>query len=193
MRIHRQTGVLAAGVLIAALAAAGRDTKAETVTFDPAQSKVEFTLGDVLHTVHGAFKLTRGSVQFDPENGKASGELVIDPKSGDSGSGARDSRMKSNILEADKYPEITFRPDYIKGPVPEGGSGHVDVHGVFRIHGADHELTLPVDVERSGQRLTMKTHFDVPYVQWGMKNPSTFLLKVDKTVRIDIQSFGKLE
>jgi len=193
MRIHRQTGVLAAGVLMASLAAAGRETKAETVTFDPAQSKVEFTLADVLHTVHGAFKLTRGSVQFDPENGKASGELVIDAKSGDSGSGARDGRMKSNILEADKYPEITFRPDSIKGPVPEGGSGHVDVHGVFRIHGADHELTLPVDVERSGERLTMKTHFDVPYVQWGMKNPSTFLLKVDKSVRIDIQSVAKLQ
>lgn len=192
MRIYRQAGVVAAGVVAVALAAAARESKAETVGFDPAQTKVEFTLSDILHTVHGAFRLTRGSVQFD-ETGKAAGELVIDAHSGDSGSGARDSRMKSNILEADKYPEITFRPDYVKGAVPGQGSGHVDVYGVFHIHGADHELVLPVDVARSGDTLTMKTHFDVPYVQWGMKNPSTFLLKVDKTVRIDIQAAGKLQ
>lgn len=192
MRIYRRWYSGAAGILLIACATQARSAETETVYLDAAQTKVEFTLGDVLHTVHGAFRLAHGSVRFDPETGQASGEVVIDAKSGDSGSEARDGRMKKNVLEVDKYPEIVFLPDRVKGSAAGQDSSHVDVHGLFRIHGMDHELTLPVDVQRTGDQMTMKTHFDVPYVQWGMKNPSTFLLRVDKTVRIDIQAVAKV-
>jgi polyisoprenoid-binding protein YceI len=80
----------------------------DTVTFDPAQTSVDFTLADVLHTVHGAFTLRSGVIHFDPETGKASGSLVVDAGSGDSGGGARDRRMHKNILESGRYPEIVF-------------------------------------------------------------------------------------
>ena len=158
----------------------------ETVDLDPGKSKVEFTLGDVLHTVHGSFKLNRGFIQFDSATGKATGNFIVDAGSGDSGSNARDSRMKKNILETDKYPNIEFRPDLVRGSMKQDGPSHLDVHGTFRIHGGDHELTVPVDVQREKGQITIRTHFDVPYVDWGMKNPSTFVLRVEKTVRIDI-------
>ena len=58
-----------------------------TVTFDPAHTSVDFTLGDVLHTVHGSFKLKNGTISFDPATGKATGVFVVDATSGDSGSG----------------------------------------------------------------------------------------------------------
>jgi polyisoprenoid-binding protein YceI len=175
-------------MVAAAVLATATGANSSTVQFDPAQTKVEFSLGDVLHTVHGSFKLSNGSVQFDPATGSASGALTIAANSGDSGSDARDSRMKKNILETDRFPEIVFLPDHVKGSVPAEGASHLQVHGTFRIHGADHELVLPVDVQRSGDRLTLKTEFEVPYVDWGMKNPSTLLLRVDKRVRIDIQA-----
>jgi polyisoprenoid-binding protein YceI len=179
-------------VMIVIFATAGlaraADANAYEVQFDPAQTKVEFTLGDVLHTVHGSFKLSRGSVQFDASSGAASGALTIEANSGDSGSEPRDSRMKKNILETGRYPEIVFLPDHVKGSVREEGASHLEVHGTFRIHGAGHELVLPVEVQRSGDRLTLKTEFEVPYVEWGMKNPSTLFLRVDKRVRIDIQA-----
>lgn len=158
----------------------------ETVTLDPGKSKIEFTLGDVLHTVHGSFRLSRGFIQFDSVTGKATGNFIVDAVSGDSGSNARDSRMKKNILETDKYPEIEFRPDLVRGSMNGDGLSHLDVHGMFRIHGGDHEMTLPVDVQQEKGQITIRTHFDVPYVDWGMKNPSTFVLRVEKTVRIDI-------
>src|SRR5579862_3219381 len=77
----------------------GQETVLE---LNPAQSRVEFTLSDVLHTVHGSFKLKRGTVHYDFATGKCSGEIVIDTQSGDSGSEARDKRMHHNILESDR-------------------------------------------------------------------------------------------
>ena len=88
-----------------------------SVHLDPASTKIEWTLGDVLHTVKGTFKLKRGDLTFDPSTGKAAGALVVDATSGESGSGARDGRMHRNVLESGKYPEITFVPDRVIGKV----------------------------------------------------------------------------
>ncbi len=128
-------------LLLASLLAVGVVPAEEFVLqLDPAQTRVEFTLGDVLHTVHGSFKLKSGSVRFDPATGRASGELVIDAASGDSGSGARDGRMKKNILEVSKYPEITLTPDRFEGSLNMQGESQVKLHGAFGIHGAQHEI-----------------------------------------------------
>lgn len=153
-----------------------------SLELEPAKTEVEFTLHDVLHTVHGIFKLKKGSIHWDPDSGQASGEIVVDVTSGASGSDARDRRMHQDILESQRFPEATFMPNRV--------DGNTDVHGVFRIHGADHELTLHFHVERNGDQYTASTHFVIPYVQWGMKNPSNFLLKVDKTVEMDIKTIA---
>jgi hypothetical protein len=52
---------------------------------DPAKSTVEFTLGASLHTVHGTFKVKSGEIHFDPAKGTASGAIVVDALSGESG------------------------------------------------------------------------------------------------------------
>jgi len=158
---------------------------------DPGRTKVEFTLGDVLHTVHGTFVLTRGNVRFDTATGKASGELVVDATSGESGSSARDKRMHSHILESDRYREIVFRPDRVEGKVAVQGSSQVQLHGMFAIHGSEHEITMPVDVEAADGQFTATAHFFIPYVKWGMKNPSTLLLRVSDKVELTIHTVAR--
>jgi polyisoprenoid-binding protein YceI len=155
---------------------------------DPAQTKVEFALGTLLHTVHGDFHLKRGTLTFDPQTGKASGEIVVDAASGESGSPARDKRMHAAILEIAKYPEITFRPDRVDGKVASEGKSQVQLHGVFAIHGVEHEILLPVTVDAGGGQYNVIGIFEVPYVKWGMKNPSTLMLRVDDKVEIVIHS-----
>jgi polyisoprenoid-binding protein YceI len=161
------------------------------LAMDPAATKVQFTLGDVLHTVHGTFKLTKGSLWFDPATGQAGGLLVVDAASGDSGSGARDSRMNKNVLESAKYPEITFAPDRVDGAVARTGDSEVQLHGMFTIHGGTHELTMKVRTHMQPPQLTADISFTVPYVKWGMKDPSTFVLKVKDFVDIDIHAVAR--
>ncbi len=159
---------------------------------DPAQTSVKFTLGDVLHTVHGTFQLKHGVLQFEPASGKISGEIVVDAKSGDSGSGMRDRKMHKEILESERYPEIAFRPDKIEGAVANQGKSSVKVHGMFNIHGVDREITVPAEVEMSADHWTATVHFTVPYTKWGMKNPSTLFLRVNDSVEIELVAAGNV-
>jgi polyisoprenoid-binding protein YceI len=152
---------------------------------DPARATVHFTLGATLHTVHGSFKLKPGVIRFDPASGKISGDAVADAASGESGDAARDRRMHKSILESERYPEIVFAPDRIDGTVAPQGASQVQVHGMLRIHGAAHEMTLPVQVQIANGQVTVTTHFAIPYVKWGMKNPSTLFLRVSDKVEID--------
>jgi polyisoprenoid-binding protein YceI len=163
------------------------------VALDPTKTTVQFTLGDILHTVHGRFQLKQGSIVFDPSTGKASGTVVVDANSGDSGSSKRDKRMKRDILEADKYPDISFSPtEIVEGKVAPEGNSQVQLKGIFRLHGADHEIVIPIPVAIQGDQLTARMHFVIPYVAWGLKNPSTLFLRVSDKVNIDITATGHL-
>src|SRR6185437_6149654 len=160
---------------------------------DPAQSKLHWTLGSTLHTVHGTFALKRGEVQFDPASGSASGEIVADATSGASGNDGRDKKMHREILESSRYGEVIFRPTRIEGKVSTQGSSHVKVQGTFLLHGSEHELTVPIDAELAGDHWKGSAKFDVPYIQWGLKSPNTFLLKADPVVEIELEMGGALQ
>ena len=60
-------------------------------------------------------------------------------------------------------------------------------------YGADHPLTLQMTVQLNGTGASATTHFTIPYVAWGMKDESTFMLKVDKEVTVDIDARGTVE
>jgi polyisoprenoid-binding protein YceI len=186
-KILRRSLIFAAVVALATTTASAQDT---VLQLDPAHTSVKFTLGDVLHTVRGTFQLKKGTVQFDPLSGKVSGEIVVDAKSGDSGSGMRDRKMHREILESERYPEITFRPDHVQGTVAPQGKSTVQVRGIFTIHGSGHEINVPAEVEMGSDHWTAAVHFTIPYVKWGMKNPSTLFLRVNDSVQIDLVASG---
>ena len=141
--------------------------------------------------MHGVFDVKQGVVHFDPATNKISGEILVDATSGHSGSDGRDKKMHREVLESASYPDIVFRPDRVEGEVSDMAASTVQVHGMFSIHGAEHEITIPVRVEMSPGQWTATSHFTVPYVKWGMKNPSTFVLRVEQSVEIDIQVSGE--
>ena len=179
-------------LISATLLIAGATCSAQEREFqvDPSQSSVKFTLGDVLHTVHGTFKVKTGDLQIDP-SGRMSGQIVVDARSGDSGSGMRDRKMHKEVIESERFPEISFRPDRIEGSaVPGPGTSSLNVHGIFSIHGVDREITVPAQVNVDAAHWNATVHFTVPYQKWGMKNPSTLFLRVNDSVEIDLLAAG---
>ncbi|ABF42104.1 hypothetical protein Acid345_3103 [Candidatus Koribacter versatilis Ellin345] len=179
-------------LLLAASAAVAQKPAEVRIDFDPATTKVDFTLADVLHTVHGTFKLKSGSIHFDPATGAAGGQLVVDVPSGQSGNDTRDHKMHKEILQSDRFPDATFTPSKVIGHLAMSGASQVQVQGIFRIHGADHDLTLTVPAQINGTQLQMQTQFEIPFVKWGMKDPSTFILRVNKEVQMSISGTEKI-
>jgi polyisoprenoid-binding protein YceI len=159
------------------------------LTVDAAQSKVNYTLDTTLHTVHGTFALKRGTIRIEAD-GKASGEIVADATSGQSGDSGRDKKMHKDVLESAKYTDVVFRPDRVDGKFPASGSVSVQMHGKFALHGSEHELTVPVKGEITGDRWHGTATFKIPYVEWGLKSPSNFILKADPVVEVELELTG---
>lgn len=181
-------------LLLTNLLSAQTTGKGITVHLDPAQTQIRWTLSGLLHTVHGIFRLKGGVLTFDPATGAAEGELLVDLDSGDSGSAARDRAMKNNVLETATYPQAIFHPEKISGSLHAGSTQQLTIDGTFTIHGKDHPLQLIVSAQMpDAAHVTATTHFAVPYVAWGMKAPSTFVLRVGKQVDVGVKAEGAVE
>ncbi len=184
--------VLAAGLGVVPVEAADRQPPKGTLTLDPAHTQISFTLGGSLHTTEGSFQLKRGVITADPSNGQASGEILIDANSGATGIGMRDTTMKNDVLETERYPKITFTPEHVVGSEDQDGNFAAKLTGVLRLRGADHEITLDVKGHVNGDNLTATTHFAVPYAKWGLHNPSVLFLTVNDYVDLSIAASGKV-
>ena len=187
-RVRAFAFVLAAAAV--AHQAAAAELRSGTLQLDPSKTLIEFRLPGSLHTTHGTFKLERGTVTGDLNTGKAAGAIVVDASSGDSGIGARDSRMKDSILEAQKYPEITFTPEHVTGGLASDGQFRAELSGILTLHGAGHQITMDVRGQLSGDSLAATSHFSVPYVAWGLGDPSWVFLTVAKEVEIYVATAG---
>ena len=171
---------------------AAMDLRSGALELDPSKTLVEFRLPGSLHTTHGTFKLERGTIIADPATGKAGGSIVVDARSGDTGIGVRDNDMRENVLEAGRYPEITFDPKHFTLELKSGGQFQATMQGVLTIHGGKHDVALTAQGQLVGDNLTATAHFSVPYVEWGMEDPSVLFLTVAKKVDIDIATSGNV-
>jgi len=183
---------LTLAILTAVWAALPAFAQEATLHLDPEQTTIRFTLEATMHTVHGSFRLKNGAIRFNPATGAASGAIVVDAASGDSGNQRRDRNMHREVLLSARYPEITFTPTRVIGALQPQGESSVQVEGILNVHGTDHPIALPFKVQVSGKELRATTQFSVPYVAWGLKNPSTFFLHVADKVELSIAASGKV-
>lgn len=163
-----------------------------TLQLDPARTDIAFTLPATLHTVHGTFRLKSGAVRFNPETGAASGTIVVDAPSAETGNSSRDRTMHGKVLESDRYPEITFAVDRFEGRLVPEGESNLQVHGALTLDGSQHEMAADVSLATAGGQATVTTHFTVPYQAWGLKNPSTVFLRVSEKVNVEMHAVGNL-
>jgi polyisoprenoid-binding protein YceI len=164
----------------------------QTFTVNPDASKVAFSLGGNTHHVDGSFHVQSGSIDFDRSAQTISGSVVVAAGSGNSGDQGRDKKMNSDVLDVSHFADVSFVPKSYQGSIAPTGDSTIQVAGVFTLHGSPHDLTVPMQIHIDGTALTAKTHFTVPYVQWGLKDPSIFILKVAKVVDIDLALAGSL-
>jgi polyisoprenoid-binding protein YceI len=164
----------------------------QTFTASPTACSVAFALTGTGHEVKGTFHVQSGTIQFDRSASKMSGLIVVSAVSGESGDKGRDKNMRSNVLDVEHFADVTFAPQSYQGAIAPSGDSTIQVMGTFTLHGALHDLTVPMQVHIERSSVTARGKFVIPYVKWGLKDPSVFILKVAKDVQIDLTLVGTL-
>jgi polyisoprenoid-binding protein YceI len=157
---------------------------------DPASSEVHFTLGASDGPVNGTFHLTSGEFTLDPATGAMTGTVTVDAASGDSGKKNRDKKMANDELKVQTYATVTFAPAKFSGQLKDPGDSTAQVDGAFTLIGQTHPVSVPMTIHMEGDRFTATGEFTVPFVSWGMKDPSFLFMKVDKEVKVQLKLTG---
>lgn len=163
-----------------------------TLSLTPDQTEITFDLDATGHDVHGTLSLAEAEVLFDSETGTASGTITIDASGADTGNPKRDKKMHNSVLLSVKFPQIEFTPTALVGELADAGTSEVTLKGTVNIVGGEHPLEMTAQVEIDGDTVHFETTFEVPYVDWGLKNPSLFVLRVAKSVTVTIVGDGTL-
>jgi polyisoprenoid-binding protein YceI len=187
-------GVLACTVCaFTATAAPGRPLGPAVVDLDPSHTSVTFTLAGSLHETKGVVPLTAERIEVDPDAAAASGLVVADARATTTGNRLRDATMRDDVLEVGRFPEISFRPTSVDAGSPTGdGDFAGTLRGMLALHGAEHELAVPVHGRLVGDDVTATCRFTIPYVAWGLHDPSVLFLSVAKTVDVEVQAVGRV-
>jgi polyisoprenoid-binding protein YceI len=180
--------VFALAVLLAPAALAQH----QTFAVNPDVSEVKMTLNTTHEVVTGTFHIQSGAIEFDRSSAKMAGSVVVVAGSGKTGNNMRDKKMNNDILKVEQYASVSFEPKSYAGVIAPVGDSSIQVSGVFTLLGTPHEITVPMLVHLDGGGATAKAHFVVPYVQWGLKNPSFLFWKAENEVSIDLNLTGRL-
>ena len=177
---------------LAAILAPAALAQHQTFVVNPDASEVKITLKTTHELVNGAFHIQSGSIEFDRGTPKMLGSVVVLAGSGKTGNDSRDKKMNKDILKVEQYATVSFEPKTYTGALALSGDSNLQVTGIFTLLGTPHEITIPILVHLEGTTATAKAHFVIPYVQWGLKNPSFLIWKADDDVAIDLSLAGRL-
>jgi polyisoprenoid-binding protein YceI len=164
----------------------------QTFAVNPDASEVKIKLNTTHEVVNGTFHIQSGSIEFDRSNSKMSGSVGVLAGSGKTGNDSRDKKMNKDILKVDQYTTVSFAPKSYTGTIASRGDSTIQVGGVFTLLGIPHDLTIPIQIHMDGSKATARAQFVVPYVQWGLKNPSFMFWKAENDVAIDLNLVGQI-
>jgi polyisoprenoid-binding protein YceI len=179
-------------VALALIFATAALAQRQTFAVNPDSSEVKIKLNTTHEVVNGTFHIQSGSIEFDRSNSKMSGSVAVLAGSGETGNDSRDKKMNKDILKVDQYTIVSFAPKTYTGTIAPRGDSTIQVSGVFTLLGNPHDLTIPMQIHMDGSKATGRAQFVVPYVQWGLKNPSFMFWKAENDVAIDLNLVGQI-
>ncbi len=164
----------------------------QTFAVNPDASEVKMKLNTTHEVVNGTFLVQSGSIDFDRTASHISGIVIVAAGSGKTGNDSRDKKMNKDILKVDQFATVTFAPKTYNGMIAASGDSTIQVSGVFTLLGTAHDLTIPMQIHIDGSKATAKGQFVVPYLRWGLKNPSFLIWKAENEVAIDLNLVGQI-
>ena len=163
----------------------GQATARYRIVPDQSQFMVEAYSGGLLwfmgHTHHFAVRNFTGEAQVSPEMLEpASLQLTVKTNSlEETGKDFTEEQKKiinegarKEVLQADNYPEITFKSTEVKTKKGGGDKLDVEIGGDLTLHGATHHITIPARVTFNGDSFRASGEFSINRSDYGVKTHS---------------------
>jgi polyisoprenoid-binding protein YceI len=183
------------GLLIAAVAAlapVAAYSEELVLTLAPEKTSATFRVSATVLDIDGVLAMGPGQIRFDSATGAASGQITIDLRGTKTGSRLRDWEMHRRVLETERYPLVVFRLDRMLGTLAPSGTSDLVLAGIVTMHGAEHAMVVPVKATVSGDTVSAEALFEIPYVAWGLRDPSLLLLRVAPVAVVTVKARGDL-
>lgn len=152
---------------------------------DQSQFMVEAYSGGLLwfmgHTHHFAVRSFAGEARVSPEMLEpASLQLTVKTDSlEETGKDFTEEQKKiinegarKEVLQADNYPDITFKSTEVKTKKGGGDKLDVEIGGDLTLHGATHHITIPAQVTFNGDSFRASGEFSINRSDYGVKTHS---------------------
>ena len=160
---------------------------------DTERSEVRVVLGATLHTVEGVVPVGPATFVWDADEGSASGRVVIEAGALDTGIDARNEKMHERVLRSAEFPEIIFEATGFDLRQDGEQEMRFVLEGRLTVLGTRHAVELETHARRRGDgSWKARANVDVPYVEWGLEDPSLPLFSVDKYVIVEVKAVGRL-
>jgi polyisoprenoid-binding protein YceI len=145
---------------------------AETYTYDPLHTQVLFSINHMGYTnVHGRFDKFTGGFTFDEQKPEAStANITIDVNSIDLPDATWNEHTKEKLLEAAKFPAISFKSTGVK----KTGDKTAALTGDLTLHGVTRPVTLNVIFNKAGTNPMMQNRKDAGFTVTGTIKRSNY-------------------
>jgi polyisoprenoid-binding protein YceI len=179
-----------------------------TLAIDTARSALDFSIHRRGETIEGHAHEFAGEVAFDaarPED-RPSVSLRVVAASLETGNRVRDHKMRGSHLEAERFPEITFRstsirlsaaspeagPSGVSGPAPAapasplrpGESRRALVEGILGLHGVERTMLIPATIRYDNGSLTAEGEATLSLTDHSIPIPRFLWIVLDDEVKV---------
>jgi polyisoprenoid-binding protein YceI len=155
-----------------------------------AGSDLRWDLPATLHTVHGVAPVLTGTLDAEPGTGgqwRIRSRVVVPAAAMTTGRESRDKKMREEVLETDKFPEVVFESRHVSADLsrfPKDEHFTVEVTGDLTVHGKAVRVKLPVDVFVRPDHVVLQGSFPLAWKQFGLADPSFGLIKVREPLKV---------
>lgn len=139
----------------------------------------------------GATRAIEGTIALDAQGGILSSEsrLTVDMTKLQSDKDRRDSYIRRNTLETDRYPTTLFVPTEVRGlpfPLPQSGTTSFELIGDLTVRGVTKRVTWAATADFNGQDIRVQAKTAFRFEEFGISIPRVAsVLSVDDHIQLE--------
>jgi len=154
---------------------------------------VKFTADATLGDFDGITNSLEGFIEFNDNklsiNGKTEFKVYLD--SIDTGIGLRNTHMRENYLQTEKYPYAVYSGKITQVDTISTSEYNIKAAGEFDIHGTKHNKQINVKFFKYGELYKSTADFILKFSEFKIDQPSFLFNKVDDNIKIHLSLYFK--